>query len=135
MITEPIRSLIENLPYVFVATADQSGQPHIAIGDHISISGDSVLIFENWFCPATLQNITCNKHVSIVAVRQETGTGYQLIGSVIKSTEAAILNGYDPAVTLPETPQVLTRFTVRIDSILEFNGGIHSDLPITTGQY
>ena len=57
MITEPIRRMLENLSYVFVATADQSGQPHIAIGEQTSISGDSLLIFENWFCPTTLQNI------------------------------------------------------------------------------
>ncbi|MDA8429462.1 MAG: pyridoxamine 5'-phosphate oxidase family protein [Geobacteraceae bacterium] len=132
MITESIRQLIENIPYVFVATADQTGQPHIAIGDHMRISGDSILVFENWFCPATLQNITCNSHVSVVAVKKNTGTGYQMIGTVIRSTATAFLDGYDPTIKTPDTPQVLTRFTVRVDTILEFTGGIHSDLPITT---
>ena len=130
MITEPIRCLLESLPYVFVATADQSGQPHIAIGEQTSISGESVLIFENWFCPTTLQNISCNSHVSVVAVMQDTGTGYQMIGSVIINTEIVILNGSEPAIEVPGTPQILTRFTVKIDRILEFNGVIHSDLPL-----
>jgi hypothetical protein len=134
MITEPIRTLIENLPFIFIATTDQSGHPHIATGGQTSISGDYILVFENWFCPTTLQNITCNCHVSVVAVKQDTGTGYQLLGSVIRSAEAAILNGYDPTSEMTGTPQVLTRFTVRIDTILEFNNGIHSDLPITTNQ-
>jgi hypothetical protein len=130
MITEQIRHLLENFPYVFVSTADSSGQPHMAIGDRVTVSGDSLLIFENWFCPSTLQNITCNSHVSVVAVKPDTGTGYQMIGSVIKSDNAAILDGYDPTVIVKEAPQVLTRFTVKINQILEFTSGIHSDIPI-----
>ena len=130
MITEPIRRLIENAAYVFVATADSSGQPHLAIGEQVTITGDSLLIFENWFCPATLQNIACNSHVSVVVVMPNTGKGYQMLGSIIRSTETAFLDGYDSTDTAPETPQVLTRFTVRVDKILEFTNGIHSDLPI-----
>lgn len=130
MITEPIRLMIKNLPYIFVATADRSGQPHIAIGERTTISGDSLLIFENWFCPTTLQNISCNNRVSIVAVQADTGKGYQLIGSVIRSMNAAILDGYDPRINMPDTPQVLTRFTVKVENILEFTSGIHSDIPI-----
>jgi hypothetical protein len=130
MITEQIRRLVENIPYVFVSTVDSSGQPHMAIGDQVTVSGDSLLIFENWFCPSTLQNITCNSHVSVVAVEPGMGTGYQMIGSVIRSDNTAILNGYDPVVNLPETPQVLTRFTVKVYKILEFTSGIHSDLSI-----
>lgn len=130
MITEPIRRLIENLSYVFVATADSSGQLHMAIGEQVIISGDSLLIFENWFCPATLQNIASNTHVSVVAVLPDTGRGYQMLGSVIRSADTAILDGHDPVVNMPETPQVLTRFTVKVDKILEFTSGIHSDLPI-----
>lgn len=130
MITEPIKSLIEQSSYVFVATADSLGQPHLAIGEQVAISGDSLLIFENWFCPSTLENIAANPHVSVVAVVPETGRGYQMLGSVIRSTDAAVLDGYDPSVTLPEMPQVLTRFTVKILKVLEFTSGIHSDIPI-----
>lgn len=131
MISEPIRQLLENLPYIFVATSDQSGQPHVAIGEQVVISGDCQLVFENWFCPATLQNIANNTHVSVVAVVPDTGKGYQLIGSVIMSANTALLNGYEPDVEKPGIPQVLTRFTVRIEKILEFTIGIHSDLPIS----
>jgi len=130
MISEPIRRLIENVAHVFVATADASGHPHLAIGEQVTISGDSLLIFENWFCPATLQNIACNTQVSVVAVMPDTGKGYQMLGSIIRSAETAFLDGFDPSVNAPETPPVLTRFTVKVDKILEFTSGIHSDLPI-----
>jgi len=130
MISEPIRSLMENIPYVYVATADSSGMPHMAIGEQVTISGDSLLIFENWFCPSTLQNIASNTHVSVVAVSPDSGKGYQLLGSVIRSADTAFLDGYDPAVIMPVTPQVLTRFTVKVEQVLEFTSGVHSDLPI-----
>ena len=132
MITEPVKRVIENVSYVFVASADTSGQPHVAIGEQVVISGDSLLIFENWFCPATLQNIASNTRVSVVAVMPDTGKGYQMIGTVVKSAETAFLNGYDPIVSIPETPQVLTRFTVKVEKILEFTSGIHTDIPIAS---
>jgi predicted pyridoxine 5'-phosphate oxidase superfamily flavin-nucleotide-binding protein len=130
MITQPIKNLIENLSYVFVSTADKSGQPHVAIGEQVTISGDSLLIFENWFCPATLQNIAFNTHVSVVAVLPDTGKGYQMLGSVIRSADTLILDGYDPDATMSAKPQVLTRFTVKVDKIFEFTSGIHTDMPL-----
>ena len=130
MITEPVRSLIQKLTYIFVATTDSVGQPHMAIGEQVAIFGDSLLVFENWFCPSTLRNIASNTHVSVVAVLPGTGNGYQMLGTVIRSADMAFLNGYDPVVKLPETPQVLTRFTVKVEQILEFTSGIHSDLPV-----
>lgn len=130
MITDSIRRLIENLPYVFVATSDQSGQPHMAIGEQISIKGNSLLVFENWFCPSTLENISDNSHISVVAVQPETGKGYQMLGSIITRTDAAIPDGFEHIVRMPETPRVLTKFTVKVEKVLEFTSGIHSDLPI-----
>ena len=135
MITEPIRRLIELLPYVFVATEDVSGQPHMAIGKQITVSGDSLLIFENWFCPATLQNIARNSHVSVVVVVPDTGMGYQMLGSVMRSTKTAPFDDTYPMANIPEMPQVLTRFTVKIDRIFEFTSGIHSDVPLVGPDY
>jgi len=130
MITEPIRQLIAALPYVLVTTADATGQPHVAIGEQVIISGDSLLVFENWFCPATLQNIACNPYVSVVAFMADTGKGYQMLGSVIWGAGTAGLNGDAPSFFMSETPLVLTRFTVRVESVFEFTSGIHSDLPM-----
>jgi hypothetical protein len=54
-----------------------------------------------------------------------------MIGSVIKSAETAFLNGYGPVASIPETPQVLTRFIVKVEKVLEFTSRIHTDVPIT----
>lgn len=123
--------MITAVPYVFVATADSSGMPHMAIGEQVKPDGDSHLVFENWFCPTTLENIAVNTRISVVAAVTETGKGFQLIGSVVNSTNAAILNGYDPVRDRKDMPQVLTRFTVKVEKVLEFTGGIHTDIPIS----
>ena len=131
MITEPLRNMLREIKYVFLATADSVGQPHIAIGEQVTVSGDSFLIFENWFCPATLQNISSNFRVSVVAVLPDSGTGFQMLGSVVNSKNIAMIDGYDADTTLPGVPQVLTRFMVRVESVLEFSGGIHTDIPFS----
>jgi hypothetical protein len=129
MLPEQVKHLIESTSLIFIATADTTRQPHMAIGEQVIVSNDT-LIFENWFCPETLQNISDNPRVAVVAVLSETGKGYQMIGTIISSADSAFLDGYDPSIYMPETPQFLTRFTVRVDKILEFTSGIHSDLPI-----
>lgn len=129
MITEQVRRLIETASHVFVATADSSGVPHIAIGEQVAITGNSLLVFENWFCPVTLQNIAANTHVSVVVFEPDTGSGYQLICSVARNDNAAI-HGGDSAKAVPVNPEVLTRFTVKIHQVLGLSSGIHSDIPI-----
>lgn len=130
MITEPVRRLIETVSFVFVATADSSGLPHIAIGEQVAISGNSLLIFENWFCPVTLQNIAANTHVSVVVFDPGTGSGYQMICSVARNDNAAIHGGEYAAEDVPWNPHALTRFAVKVHQVLELSSGIHSDLPI-----
>jgi hypothetical protein len=74
MITEPDWQLIEHISHVFVAAADESGQPHMAIGEQGAVSGDSLLILENRFCPSTLENMTCNRHVRLLLSRRRYKT-------------------------------------------------------------
>ena len=128
MIMESIKQLIGSVSHVFVATADSSGHPHIAIGEQVIVSENSVLIFKNWFCPVTLQNISNNSKVSVVVVMPGTGIGYQMLGSVVWSADAEFIDRYDPSMYLPETPQILTRFNVKVEQVLEFTSGIHSDI-------
>lgn len=131
MIAQQLRQLLAGIPYVCVATADATGQPHVAIGGQVIISGDSLLVFENWFCPATLQNIACNPYVSVVAFMADTGKGYQMLGSVIRGAGRTTVTSDDVAGDFAtETRPALTRFTVRVETVLEFTSGIHSDLPL-----
>jgi hypothetical protein len=126
MNTDLIRRLGINLRYVFVATVDSSGQPHVAIGERVALSDDCLLIFENWFCPTTLQNIACNACISVVAVEPDTGKGYQMLGSVVRTTDTVTFDANDPIPHTTKSAEVLNRF----DKVLEFTSKIHADIPI-----
>lgn len=130
MITEQVRRVLSKVTCVSVASVDSVGQPHLAMGKQVTVSGGSLLLFENWFCPVTLQNISSNTRVAVVAVLPDSGKGFQMLGSVVRSTNVAMLDGSDSSTAMPELPQVLTRFMVRVEAILEFSGGIHTDIPI-----
>ena len=73
MISEAMRQFIESTHLVFVASADAEGNPHVAAGSHPAVSNGSLLVFENWFCPVTLYNITRNTHVAVVVARSGIG--------------------------------------------------------------
>ena len=130
MITEAMRQLIESTPLVYVASADSEGHPHVAAGNHLTVSNGSLLVFENWFCPMTLHNITRNSHVAVVVPTPGSESGYQLIGRVVKPHDDTPLKGHNTERITPEPAPALTRFTVRIEKIMEFSTGIHFDIPI-----
>ena len=126
MITEQIRHLLRNAPFIFVASTDSSGQPHMAVGEQVAVTHDSQLVFENLFCPVTLQNISGNSHVTVVVFDPVTGVGYQMLGSVARNSDASVHDAAD----VPDDQAVLTRFSVKVHRLLEFSNGIHSDIPL-----
>ncbi|KAB0663880.1 pyridoxamine 5'-phosphate oxidase family protein [Oryzomonas japonica] len=132
MISEALRQFIESTPVVYVASADAKGHPHVAAGNHLTVSGGSLLVFENWFCPVTLHNITRNTHVAVVVAAPGSKTGYQLIGRVVKPHDDMVEGERAVPRPLDVTP-ALTRFMVRIEKIMEFSTGIHFDIPINPG--
>lgn len=129
-ITEKLKQFIMSRRFVFIATADRSGFPHLAVGEHIVLAGENLLVLENCFCPTTLQNIVENPLVSVVALSLEDGSGFQMTGSVVRNSEAAVQNGSLRSNGHTIQPQILTRFTVKVETILDFSFKIHSDVPL-----
>jgi hypothetical protein len=50
---------------------------------------------------------------------------------VEKVIPIGILDGYAPEVEAPGTPQVESRMVVRVEEIMEFSTGAHTDHPLT----
>jgi len=130
MIAEKTRRFIEGLEYVFVASADAAGTPHLAAGREIEVLDSGHVAFRNWFCHTTLANIGENPRISVTFVEPATGAGYQMLGVVESRHETAILDGLAPGREEPGTPQVQSQFVVRIEEVLEFSSGPHSDRPL-----
>ncbi|HXE97052.1 MAG TPA: pyridoxamine 5'-phosphate oxidase family protein [Dongiaceae bacterium] len=134
MFTEEIRRCIEGISLAMVATSDESGNPHLAVANRVLTLDDQHLMLENWYCPATLRNIARNPSVAIVVMSRDAEIGYQFIGNVAHGYDVALLSGYAPEVEPPGEPQALTRIVVRVDEVLAFCSGIHTDQPLKNCQ-
>ncbi len=130
MISEEIRRFIEATSLAVVASADMEGHPHLALGGVINVLDGEHLAFENWFCPATLRNVEANPRIAVAVLDQNSGTGYQFIGTVVSGFDIAILDGYAPTAEAPGEPQSLTRLVVKVEKVLAFCSGIHTDQPL-----
>lgn len=130
MLTEKIIQVIDRATVAFVASADTEGRPHLAAGENLRVVDTDHLMFENWFCPTTLRNVAQNKQVAVAVILPDSEAGFQFLGSVTHAFDAAILNGYAPYVEKPGMPQTLTRLVVRVEAVLTFLSGIHTDIPL-----
>lgn len=130
MLTEKITVFVEGIQLAFVASTDREGRPHLAAGKDLKVLDTEHLVFENWFCSTTLRNVAHNPRVAVVVTEPATGNGFQFLGKVTRTTDAALLDGYIPDAEPAEIPQTLTRFVVQVTQILPFSAGIHSDAPL-----
>ena len=130
MITKAIKDLAERVGHAFVATCDAGGHPHIAAGRGIGLFEPNRLVFESWLCPTTMKNLQENPRVSVVVADTDTGSGFQFVGKVEKTTDTAVLNGYLPELEPAGLPQVQWRLEIRVDGVMAFTADAHSDRPL-----
>lgn len=130
MLTEEIRRFIESMEHAFVASADEFGRPHLAVGRDLHVMDNSHLVFEAWFCHKTMENVTRNPYVAVAVSASALGNGYQFSGVVEETAQTAILDGYAPSAEEPGMPQVQYRLVVMVNEIMEFSAGIHTDKPL-----
>ncbi len=130
MITDEITRFIEGISLALVASADVSGNPHLALASDIKAQDGNHLMFENWYCQTTLRNLDQNPRIAIAVMARDSKFGYQFIGNVVHGYDVAILNGYVPEAEQPGELQALTRLVVRVEEVLAFCSGIHTDRPL-----
>lgn len=130
MLSDTVKQFIEKIGLTYVASADESGFPHLAAGRDVQVPDARHVAFEAWFCKITLHNVAHNPHVAVAVTDPATGEGYQLLGEVERAVDVAILDGYAPEMEEPGMPQVETRLVVRVEQIMAFSTGAHSDRPL-----
>lgn len=130
MISAEIKRFVEAQGMATVASTAADGRPHLALGSDIKVLDDEHLLFENWFCQTTLRNVAQNRQVAVAVMSPGTTSGYQFIGSVVHGFDVALLDGYTPGAVPVSDLQALTRLVVRVEEVLAFCTGIHSDIPV-----
>jgi hypothetical protein len=122
--------LAEKGAYLFVTTSASDGYPHVAPAARLYLFPDEERVAADaWFCPGTLENLQGNKKIDLVVWDATLDNGYQLLGKCQGVEDIAILNGFDAAV--PEKtglPQVERRIQIRVEKVLPFQRGSHTDL-------
>jgi hypothetical protein len=131
MIPEKLREFIEQTNCAYVASADQRARPHLAAGRGLKVPDPQHVVFEAWFCRKTLENVAEVPRVSLAVVDPATGIGYQLGGVVESVTEIGMLDGFAPDLEEPGMPQVQYRMAVRVEEVMEFSSGVHTDHPLS----
>lgn len=126
MISESIKRFVEGIDRAYVASSDASGAPHLASGESLSVPDPGRLVFQSWCCSTTLRNVRENPKIAVAVADPATGNGYQFFGVVELQTDAAVLNGYLPE-ELPGLPQVQEKLSVRVERVMGFSAGAHSD--------
>jgi hypothetical protein len=131
MISQKLKKFIEEANWAFVASADQRSRPHLAASRGLKVPDAEHIVFEAWFCRRTLENVAEVPRVTLVVIDPATGAGYQFTGMVTHVSAIGILDGYAPEAEAPGTPQVESRMVVRVEEIMEFSTGAHTDHPIS----
>jgi hypothetical protein len=131
MISPKMKQFMESTGRAIVASADAMGTPHLAVGRDLKVVDPEHIVFEAWFCPKTLENVSGNPQVAIAVTDPSSGMGFQLSGVVENTSPVGILNGYIPEVEEPGTPQVESRLMIRIVRLMEFSPGAHTDRAIS----
>lgn len=122
-------AMAERLRHIFVATSDSKGMPHIAAAGKLTLNPEGLLQVTSWFCPATVENLSKNKLISLVIWDGKTDTGHQLLGKVENIVELDILNGYAKEIEEKTPfPQVQRQLLIRPERIIEFKHAPHSDV-------
>ena len=126
---EDIRSFLQGSNMVCVGTADHSGKVHLSVTKEMRILDEKHVVFEEWFCERTLENLKENFQISVGVVDPKTGKGYQLMGEVEDVDLGAMLDGFarDKEEGWRGYPQSQHQLHVRVDSVMELNTGPHSD--------
>jgi hypothetical protein len=124
-------TLAKKVGYVFVATADATGLPHVAAAGKIRLTPDEGRVaVEAWFCPRTVANLQSNQHTALIIWDPDPSidNGYQLLGETEKVEDIAIMNGYGPGLEDKSAlPQVERRLLIRVDKIIGFRRSPHTD--------
>ena len=126
--SEEIRAALGGAAVAYLASADDRGQPHLAVSKLIRVLDAEHVTFTAWFCPQTAENVAKNPKVAVSVWDAAHDRGYQLAGEVTNATVTATLDGWaGPEREYGPIPQEERRLTVRVDAAMEFKAGAHTD--------
>jgi predicted pyridoxine 5'-phosphate oxidase superfamily flavin-nucleotide-binding protein len=125
---DEVRAALKDAKVAYVASADERGQPHLAVSKLIRILDAEHVAFTAWFCPQTAENVAKNPKVAVSIWDATHDHGYQLVGEVTNATVTATADGWPgPEREYGPIPQEERRLTIRVNCAMELKSGTHTD--------
>ncbi len=122
-------ALSGKLDFVFVATADADGVPHLAAAEKLRLLDDNCIAVKSWYCPGTINNLQDNPNIAIVVWDRNSDNGYQLLGVLEGADDLTIMDGFAAQVeTKNPLPEIEKQLRVRVEKIVAFRRMAHSDV-------
>jgi hypothetical protein len=129
MVLKAAVELSEATEEIFIATADDKGQPHVGVARRLELAGEGRVAVAEWFCPGTLTNVQKRPQMSLVVWDREADAGYQLLGAVEEIKDVAMMDGYEAkADRRHPMPQVERRMVIRVERVFDFTRAPHTDM-------
>lgn len=129
--SEKVKTVIAKSVVAYVASADEEGRPHLAVSRLIRVLDDQHVAFTAWFCPRTAENVSRNPAVSVAVWDSVADHGYQIVGRVSDSSIVAVVDGWSgDERSASAAPQEERKLTVKVEQIMEFKTGVHTDDPV-----
>jgi predicted pyridoxine 5'-phosphate oxidase superfamily flavin-nucleotide-binding protein len=126
---DEVLNVFERAQRVLVATASAEGEPHIAVASNFALATEGQVVVTEWFCPTTVANLAENPEIAVVIWDPTADVGYQIVGRLDRLTERAVADGYLPGEEALDIPQVDRDLWIRVEKILSFTEGPHTDRP------
>jgi len=126
--SEEVRAAVEVARVAYIASADDRGQPHLAVSKLIRVVDGEHVAFTAWFCPQTAENVAKNPKVAVSVWDAAHDHGYQLVGEVTNATVTATLDQWPgPERDYGPISQEERRLTIRVLAAMELKAGMHTD--------
>lgn len=114
--------LAERTKHMLLATVDETGTPRLTPVEECTPAGADRVAVRAWIDVAGVQTLGPGSRLTLLWW-DEQGHGYQLTGQLVRSQEAAVLDGLAEIEEQVHFPQIERYLLVQVDSVEEFRFG------------
>ena len=116
---EQAMHLAERARHVLLATVDETGTPRLTPVEECTRAGKDRVAVRAWIDLPVLEDRGGSNRLALLLWDDE-GHGYQLTGQVIRSQEAAVLDGLAEIEQQVHFPQIERTLLMQVDSVEDF---------------
>jgi hypothetical protein len=107
---------------ILLATVDETGTPRLTPVEECTPAGKDRIAVQAWI--DVPEFVGCGTGRLALLLWDEEGHGYQLAGQLVRSQEAAVLNGLAEVEEKVHFPQIERTLLMQVESVEEFHFGV-----------